>query len=88
MTAPYPDICAYDAARLWYLDGLFGMPAVILTCHAHRVVGLDCTKNDHVALRNDLEQITDAVHLTPPFVSWRTDRGEFSDYVRRSLHRQ
>ena len=36
------------------------MPAIVLTYHSHHVVGPDYAQNDHVALRNDLEQLTEA----------------------------
>jgi len=36
------------------------MPVVVLAYHSHHVVGPDYAQNDHVALRNDLEQITEA----------------------------
>jgi peptidoglycan/xylan/chitin deacetylase (PgdA/CDA1 family) len=35
------------------------MPAIVLTYHSHHVVGPDYAQNDHVALGNDLEQITE-----------------------------
>src|SRR5438045_1300061 len=36
------------------------MKAVVLTYHAHHVVGDDYARNDHIALAADLELITDA----------------------------
>ena len=36
------------------------MPAIVLTYHSHNVIGMDYAQNNHVAFRNDLEQITEA----------------------------